>query len=464
MVEPKFATPRDERFPTRGTLQGLFARHWLGRTFMPWQQHLADVSGEYDPETGLPRYPLVIVPVQRQAGKSDLLMCTAGERCFSVPNFRSWYTAQTGRDARDQFLKFGEEVIEGTPLDMVVRTLRGNGHEVMRFPNGSTIRPHPPSDTALHGKQVDRNDIDEAWAFDSEQGAALMQAASPAKLTRPGAQTFIWSAGGTAASTWLAELVARGRAGEPGICYVEYGIPDDLPLDDLQAIAEHHPAYGHTISLASIEAMRRDIPDDGEFARAAGNRWTEVIGGGMPLDKWEAIRWDTDIPDDAQVAYGAARAADGTHVVLCAAADIDGVTVVEVVDLMGSHDAAARIEHLMDYGDVAVGGTGASGPLADDLSTRQALDLTRMTGGQEAAACAYLLDSLDDRAIRFRRHPALDAAVGAAALRSVGDGGKVWAQARSSAPIASIVAGCAAAWNLRRTREDTRGQVVVAFG
>ena len=120
MVEPKFATKRDLRFPTRGTLQGLFARHWLGRTFMPWQQGLADVAGEYDPETGLPRYPLVIVPVQRQAGKSDLLMCTAGERCFSVPNFRSWYTAQTGRDARDQFLKFGEEVIEGTPLDMAV--------------------------------------------------------------------------------------------------------------------------------------------------------------------------------------------------------------------------------------------------------------------------------------------------------------------------------------------------------
>jgi hypothetical protein len=131
---------------------------------------------------------------------------------------------------------------------------------------------------------------------------------------------------------------------------------------------------------------------------------------------------------------------------------------------MAPHDAAARIAALMGYGEIAVAGSGASGPLADDLSTRLDVDLTRMTSGQEAAACGQLLDSLDDRAIRFRRHPALDAAVGAAALRSVGDGGKVWAQARSTAPIAAIVAGSAAAWNLRRTREESGGQVVVAFG
>lgn len=463
MPAPKFATPRDPTFPTRGTLQGMFARVWLGREFMPWQQDLADVAGEYDPDTGYPRYPLVIVPVQRQAGKSDVLMVQSGESCFRRPGFRSWYTAQTGRDARDQFLKFADEVVEGSPLHSVVRTLRGNGHEVMKFPNGSTIRPHPPSETALHGKQVDRNDIDEAWAFTAAEGAALMQAASPAKLTRPWAQTFIWSAGGTAASTWLAELVARGRAGEPGICYVEYGIPDDLDLDDLQAIAEHHPAYGHTINLASIENMRRDIPDDGEFARAAGNRWTEVIGGAIGLDAWKAIRYGGDIPDDVPVAYGAARSADGTHVVLCCAADVDGLTVVEVVDLCGPGVAAGRLAHMVDYDDLAVAGNGSDAPLADDLSTTRGVRLTRMTTGQEAAACGQLVDSLPQRSIRFRQHPALDAAVAAAALRSVGDGGKVWANAQSSAPIAALRAGTAAAWNLRRLRVDTEAIPVAEF-
>lgn len=463
MVEPKFATARDLTYPTRGTIQGLWARHWLGREFMPWQQATADLFGEYDPDTLLPRYSLCICTVQRQAGKSDLVMVGSGERCFSVPDYRAWYTAQTGRDARDQFLKFAEEVVEGSPLDRVVRTLRGNGHEVMRFPNGSTMRPHPPSETALHGKQVDRDDIDEAWAFTRAEGAALMQAASPAKLTRPGAQTYIWSAGGHARSTWLAELVARGRAGEPGIAYVEYGIPDDMPIDDLQGIAEHHPAYGHTVTLDSILSMRRDITDDGEFARAAGNRWTEVIGGAIPLDAWAAMRTDSVIPDGALVAYGAARAADGTHVVLAAAAEVDGLVVVEVVDLMGAHDAAGRIAHLVDYDDVAVGSTGSDAPLCDDLATRRGVRLTRVTVGQDAAALGQLVDSIPDRAYRFRQHPALDTAVEAAAMRTVGDGGKVWANAGSPAPIAALVAATRAAWNLRRVREASGGEVVVEF-
>jgi hypothetical protein len=87
----------------------------------------------------------------------------------------------------------------------------------MKFPNLSQLRPHPPTEAALHGKQSDRNDIDEAWAFEEVRGKALMQAVAPTQLTRPHAQTFIWSAGGTAGSTWLADLVARGRGGDPGI-------------------------------------------------------------------------------------------------------------------------------------------------------------------------------------------------------------------------------------------------------
>ena len=290
-----------------------------------------------------------------------------------------------------------------------------------------------------------------------------MQAASPAKLTRPGAQTFIWSAGGTASSTWLADLVARGRAGEPGIAYIEHGIPDDMPIDDLAGIAAQHPAYGHTITLDSILAMRRDITDDAEFARAAGNRWTEVIGGAIPLDAWASLRYGGDIPDDAPIAYGAARAADGTHVVLAAAALVDGITVVEVVDLMGAHDAAGRIAHLVDYDDVAVGSVGADGPLVDDLSTIRGVRLTRATVAHDAAACGQLVDSIPERAIRFRQHPALDTAVEAAAMRRVGDGGRVWANAGSPAPIAALVAATRAAWNLRRVREASGGEVVVAF-
>lgn len=473
---PKFQTKRDLTFPTRGHLAGAFGRLWLGRPFMPWQQLVADVTGEYDPDTLLPRYTLCLITVQRQAGKSHLSMAQNGERCLSVPGYKAWYTAQTGGDARDQFLKFQDDIVDGTPLDGLVRTLRGRGTEHMIFPNRSQIRPHPPTPGALHGKQVDRDDIDEGWYFSKDQGKALLQAASPAKLTRPGAQTFIWSAGGTSSSTWLAELVARGREGDPSLCYFEFGIPDDLDVNDLQAMAEHHPAFRHpeanphgTITAEAMASMRTDIPDDDEYARAGGNRWSGVIGGGVQLGVWEDVRTTLDIPDSADVTYGAARAGDGTHVVLAAAAVLDGVCIVEVVDVMPAHRAARRISEFTDGDVVACARTGPSGPLFDELERTRAR-VVPMSVSAEAAACGQVLDSLPPQgpgSIRFRPHPALDAAAASAATRLVGGGGRVWAPAETAtAPIAAITAASAAAWAAltESDEQDASGAILAVPG
>lgn len=443
---PKFHTTRDLSRPTLGGRQSQFGRIWLKSPFMPWQQDLADVAGELLPD-GTLAYPLVVVTVQRQAGKSHLSLSQTGERCFSRPRFRAWYTAQTGGDARDQFLKFQDELVVGAPLERVVRTLRGNGHEEMKFPNGSSLRPHPPTETALHGKQSDRNDVDEAWAFTEDEGKLLMQAIAPTQLTRRGAQTWVWSAGGTASSTWLASLVARGRAGEPGLCYVEYGIPDDLPLDDLEAIAQHHPAYGHTVTLESIRNLRANLPDDAEFARAAGNRWTEVIGGGISGPEWESVAWADPIPDTAPVAFGAARAADGSETVLAAAGLVDGHPVVELVVQLPSHGAAAVLKELAGDDGVTVDGSGSGATLADDLALVGAKTRV-LTGRETVAACGRLTDAIAHRAIGIRRHPALDAAAAVAARRSVGDGGFVWARTGATASTAALEAATWAAYAL----------------
>lgn len=446
MPPPKFATARDLSRATRGTRQGDFARIWLGQPLMPWQQLVLDVSGELRPD-GLPVYPLVVVTVQRQAGKSHLAMARKGERCFSQPGFRSWYTAQTGGDARDQFLKFQTDVIDGTPLAKVVRTLVGNGREVMQFPNGSWLRPHPPTKKALHGKQSDDNDVDEAWAFSEEEGTELMQAIAPTQLTRPGAQTWILSAGGTAQSTWLASLVARGRDGDPGICYFEWGIPDDLALDDLEAIAAHHPAYGHTVTVDGLANLRTQLTDDSEFARAAGNRWTEIIGGAITAEQWQSVRWSDPIPEGVPVGYGAARSADGSQVAIATAAEVDGQIVVEILDVLPTaYRAAEHVDAWASDGPLAVDPNGPSAGLASDLEKRRPRNLMLPTSAQAGAAVVTLLDSLKPRAIRFRQHPQLDAAVKVAGTRPLGDGGKAWARLAAGAPIAALEAGCLAAW------------------
>lgn len=466
---PKFATLRDEMRPTLGTLQRRFADVWLGPVpvclgcgvrhgLMPWQGYVADVAGELiqDPSTGIwrPAYPLVVVTVPRQAGKSHLAAAAVGERCFSVPQFRAWYTAQTGGDARDQFLKFADETLEGTPLASVVRTLRGNGHEAMRYPNGSTWRPHPPTESAMHGKQSDREDIDEGWAFEDYHGQQLLQAIAPTQLTRPMAQTYVWSAGGTASSTWLAELVARGRGGDPGMAFFEWGIPDDLDVNDLEAVAAHHPAVGHTMDLEAMRRLRTMLPDDADFARAAGNRWTEVIGGAIPADQWKDARHLGDMPDGV-TAWGAARAMDGSHVAIAAATALpSGDVLVELVDLVPAHAAADAVSTWVGHDTLAVSRSGASGPLSDDLELLRPDDdkLLRVTTQAEAAACGRVADQLAARVWRFRPHPELDRAREVTGKRRTQGGGFVWAATAGDAPIAALEAVTLATHALRHVR------------
>jgi hypothetical protein len=415
---------------------------------MPWQRYVADVAGELtrDAVTGVlrPRYPLVVVTVPRQAGKSHLAMAQVGERCMSVPGFRAWYTAQTGGDARDQFLKFHDEVVAGTPLASLLGPKglkRGNGHELLGFPNTSSLRPHPPTEDAMHGKQSDRSDIDEGWAFPDFHGAQLMQAIAPTQLTRPMAQVWVWSAGGTAASTWLAELVARGRAGDPGMAFFEWGIPDDLDVNDLEAVAAHHPAVGHTIDLEALRKLRTLLPDDAEFARAAGNRWTEVIGGAIPADQWTDARHGPELPEGTPLGWGVSRAGDGSHVAIAAATRLeDGRVVTELVDVVPAYGAAEAVKGWVGYDTVAVSRSGASAGLADELELVPGLNLMAMTTQAESAACQNVADALKARAWKARPHPELDKSVQVTGKRRTTGGGFVWAVTAegSTAPLEAV--------------------------
>lgn len=491
MPRPKFATPRNHDLPTTGHLDAKFADVWLGAPPMPWQRMVGDVAGEYDPATGLPVYTMIVGVLQRQVGKSHMTVARKARKCFMRRNTRAWYTAQTGGDAQDQFLKFNDDVVAESPLARVVQTLRGNGHAVMRFPNKSTIRPHPPTEKALHGKQSDDNDVDEAWAHSEDEGKAIMQAIAPTQLTRPGAQTFIWSAGGTAESTWLAGLVALGRAlcssddpaaiiaacREAGIAYFEFGIPDDedFPLDDLELVASYNPAYGHTLTLEGLKSLRTQLTDDAEFARAAGNRWTEVIGGVIPDKLWKRVQVETEIPDDVPLGFGAARSEDGTQVAIVSAAEVGGQIVVEVCDILPSAWRAA--EHVEEWaaGDaLAVDRAGASTTLHDEIVTRgvhqtptergERIDLVDgpmpITSRDVSGACQYLLDAMNAKdgdgqpapGVVFRPSPALDAAVKIAGKRKLDNGGWVWAHT-AAGQIAVLQAATLAVYALRHRVE-----------
>ncbi|WP_194820521.1 terminase [Nocardia sp. XZ_19_385] len=447
---PRFATPRNPSRPTFGPAVAKVSAA-MGQPLMPWQRQVADTALEVD-ERGRFVHSLVVISVPRQSGKTTLVLANAVHRCVFRANQRAWHTAQTGQDARDQWREMAGRLLR-SPLNPLITVKWGAGDSRMIFATGSELRPHPPTVDALHGKQSDLNDIDEGWVFDDAQGANLMQAIVPTQATRPGAQTIILSTMGTANSTWFHGLSDRGRDGDPGVCYFEWSIPETADPLDLDVVAAHHPAYGHTIDMDALKRARDQLGDKpGEFARAYGNRRT---GAGERLfPRWEEAQTAVAFPDDARPAFGAAVSIDRSETAIVAAALVDGMPVLELIECRpGTSWAAPRLAQLAaghrNHG-VAVDQYGPSGTLADELG-RLGVTLLPIGIRDITAAAANLLDRLNPKdggpiGIRFRTDPAFSAAADIAALRPVGDA--VALSRRSPGSIAALEAGALAAYAL----------------
>lgn len=424
----------------------------LRRPFMPWQHAAADLLNEHD-GAGVRTNPFVVCTIQRQAGKTSWLLAEAVERCMlGLPDRRVWYTAQNGQYARE---KWGELVAElmrpGAPLRNHVVVKSTNGAERLIFPNGSTLRPFPPTKDALHSMQSDLVIVDEAWKHDLVRGGELLQAINPTQATRPGAQVVLVSTAGTRDSKWLRSFVDRGRAGDPGVTYLEWAIPDGADPLDVDAVVAAHPAAGRTIDrefLAREAVIMADSP--GEYARAYGNRWTDATERVISAAAWAAIRHRDATPaDGVPPALAADVAVDrsGADIVACWPT-ADGVPVVEFVRRVPVNDAAGTLTamHGEHGADVWLdGGTGPSGSIVDDLTHRGELPawVHTLSTRELATACAIMLDRIDGRTVAHRGEQLLDDAVAGAGKRNVGDGW-VWSRRSSAVHVAPLIAASVA--------------------
>jgi len=73
---------------------------------LPWQRYVADVIGERT-SSGRYRYPLVVVTVPRQTGKTTWALDLALGRCMVHSDYRVAYTAQTGHITTERFADRG---------------------------------------------------------------------------------------------------------------------------------------------------------------------------------------------------------------------------------------------------------------------------------------------------------------------------------------------------------------------
>ena len=215
---PKFATRRTPANPSLGAVVGHVSKAVRGKTLMPWQQAVADVGCELNPDyPGEWRYDTVIVTVPRQAGKSDLLGAIHTHRLIAYRNHLAVMTAQTGKDAGKRWRAIAKDI----PKDDAARLFeikRGKGAEYIEYlPSGSSLSPFAPTASAVHGDSLNLATIDEGWAFTEAQGRDVEGAIKPTFATIVNSQLWIVSTRGTANSEWLNNKIALGRAsvGDP---------------------------------------------------------------------------------------------------------------------------------------------------------------------------------------------------------------------------------------------------------
>jgi len=399
--------------------------------------------------------------VPRRGGKTALILAQLARRVLGQARSQSWYTAQTGGDAGTAFRREWVPILRASGLARHLKiSLRAGAESFELVERGASATCFAPVEAALHGRNVDLAVIDEAWAHDLDAGHDVELAVFPAQLTRPGAQTWIVSAGGTLASTWFDGWLERAEAaltaGDPGIALFEWSADPEAADYDPTSPATWwtaHPALGDTVSETAI-ARELDRLGLADFERSILNVWPRPrnLATGIDLAGWARLA-------DLDVAATATAAAfdvtpDRSNAALAAAGPApDGRTVVEVLDYrrgVGWLDQALKAWSRAHPGAPIVCDALAAGTIADRLELA-GLDLLRTGAAQMARACADLVDQIvaDPPTLAHRGQEVLDRAVAEAGRRPVGDAGWAWSRRVSDTDISPLVAATLAAWSAR---------------
>lgn len=454
---------------TRPTIGDLHLAH-LARlrraAWMPWQYDVAMVAGELAADGPGFRYPVVVLHVPRRAGKTLVTLGGVLARLDLTDDARCWYTAQTRETAAKLFRDEWTPMLQR--LSRLYRLRKSQGSEGVHKRRGSSsLQLFAPTPEALHSVNVDTAVVDEAWAFDLDQGAGIESGVTPAQLTRPWRQLWIVSAGGTVASTYLDRWLTAGESGNPGVALFDYGAPDDADVTDPAVWRAAHPAYGYTVTDAALAAEWDQRTDDAAFARSILNVWPRpssvLAAAGLDLERWAAAAVaGAELGRPLAVAVDVA--ADRSSAALVAAGRDDaGRVVVRVLDerpgvgwLAGAvRDARRSWPRVPVHADALV----AASIVAELRRVR--VDVTAVSAADHARACSTFVDLLDTGRLVHVSQAALDDAVTVAARRPYGDGW-LWSRRHSRASIAPLVAATLAAAAAHAGRPTGRALIVAA--
>lgn len=454
------AAPAYATRPTPGAANDLrkikIVANALGTPLMPWQETVARVASERradDPRRY--RYPVIVLTVPRQSGKTTLMRAVLTQRAMMNPGRVAFYTAQTGKDAAARWNDLVKQIERG-PFAGHVKKRMAAGSQSLTFPGDSTISPFPPTAKSLHGYTPHDVMLDEIFAWDAAQGEDLMGAIKPAQITLPDRQLWLVSTMGTKDSEFLHSWVDQGRLSvdDPGaaVAYFEWSAPDGADYYDPETWS-FHPALGHTITVEDL-AEAAASHSSGEWQRAYMNRRSATSEAFVDMAAYDDGATEQTPPAwaDVTIAYeadpqrrwGAIVAAwvdEGTpqaRVVMAGpgtdwlAKNVARIYVEDRPAGIWADDAGATRAITDQLGMMPNARNGANGVPVSTLATRD-----------YATACGDFKAAIDGRRLGHGGSASMREAIENVSTRPLGE---AWAisRARSTGPVCEAVAAAVA--------------------
>lgn len=455
-MRPLAATPRNPDRPTDGALVAVVAEA-LGTPLMPWQRQVADVAGERLPN-GAYAYPIVVVSVPRQSGKTTLMRARLVARCLTQPGVQVFYTAQTGKDARERWRDLTKQIM-ASPMRNRVAIKQAAGAERVVFGNGSELRVFAPVGTALHGYTPPEVHLDEAWAHDGVRGEELMGAIVPAQITIPDRQLWIVSTAGTSESAFFRRWYDAAVDGTDGVAGFVWAAPPGADAYSPETWKQFHPALGQTISTEDLAAAA-SAHSRAEFERAYCNRWTRTSASVIPADVWAALADDLAPPTEAvALAYDVAHDR-GSADVVAAWPDGDGYAIKLVQSGPGYGWVGADVGELADQLGAPIGADG-HGP-ANSVTEKLAERARVLTAAEYASACGEFLELVNTGRLRHDGSPRLAEAAQNVMWRPMQADLWGWSRRTSAGPVSALVAATVAVWLARHRPAPAQKPFIVS--
>lgn len=469
---PRVAKPRVELIPAYTYSLGQEAidlARLAGLELDGWQQDAITAMLAVRPDGKWSCFEYAEI-VARQNGKGAILeaRCLAG--LFLLGERLIIWTAHQYKTAMEAFLRVRTLLTNleraGVVAPGAIRTSNTNGEESFELrATGQRLKFLARSKSSGRGFSGDVNIIDEAFAYEPMQHAALM----PTMSARANPQIIYTSSPPLEGDTGEVLFGLKSRAdagGDDSLGYRDWGAEGDLDnlsaldLDDPALWAATNPAMGIRITGETVARERRSMGAR-EFARERLCVWPrQAIGGGaVDMATWDKIA-DATSHRDGPVALGVDIAPQRDYAAIAVfGLREDGLGHAQLVDYRPGTDwLVERIAELRAGLDpVAVGMARATAaslevelaklgicrpesadePARGDLAVTSASDMSTATG--------QMLDAIRERSFRHLGQQELTASVSGAKVKQTTDA-LVWARRESEADTSCLVAVTLARW------------------